>query len=204
MPHNGITPWEVRAEFLISAKIPWQVFSELVRATEGSNPLLFHFIGDRLPFHLSKAYEKSMDAGIVVHGRAYPTYSVILKDGTPYSRIIPHESGTEINLVPLASFVATAIATGAIGNLAYDVLKKLFVHTRSALTDTLEEWNSSGTGKILDSQEVNHLCNLVEIRLITPDGDRIATFDPQRGLPNEIVEYLTRKIERYGEQHQVD
>jgi hypothetical protein len=201
MSHNGIVPWEERSEFLISAKIPWQVFSELVRPTEASNPLLFHFIGDRLPFHLSRTFERSMGAEIVVHGWAYPTYSIVLEDETLYLRIIPHESGTEINLVPLASFVTAAIAAGVIGNLAYDVLKQLFVHTRSALTDTLEEWNRSGTGKMLDSEEENHLCNLVEIRLITPDGDRIATFDPVKGLPKETVEYLTRKIEKYREQH---
>ena len=201
MTYLEVPPWEERSGFLISATMPLHVFSEFAAPPkEGrrSLPSPYSFIGHRLPFHLAMAYERSMNGECVDQSWRY---SIVLEDGTQYLRVNQHEWGTEVNLVPLASFVATAIVSGVIGNLAYDLLKKLLIHARTALMETLEEWNRSGAGEILGAREMDHLCNLVEIRLITPDGNRIATFDPEKGLPKETVEYLTRKIEKYREQN---
>ena len=118
MADLGVPPWEERAEFFISAKIPQQVFSELAMSPpQGLRNRLspFSFIGDRLPLYLAKAYERSMNARFVDQRWRY---SIVLDDGTEYLRIIPHESGTEVNLHPIVSFVGTAIVAGVVGELA--------------------------------------------------------------------------------------
>jgi hypothetical protein len=105
-----------------------------------------------------------------------------------------HESGPEIYLLPLVSFIGVAAVSGVVGGLAYDLLKKLYENAQKALLESIKQEKRKGRHKEIDDRFMDHL---LEITLYLPDGKYSVRFDPKQGLPPEAVKLLTRKIKQY-------
>lgn len=62
---------------------------------------------------------------LVPSGRYLASGKILSKSSNESMAILEHESGAEIWIIPLTTFVAGAIATGVIGNAAYDLIRKI-------------------------------------------------------------------------------
>jgi len=133
------------------------------------------------------------------------------EDGRCKTLINCHESGPEVWILPVASFIAGGISSGVLGNLAYDLLKDLYKKTITAFRNLTMPHEKSKKHEMFelrlykpndmsdhDFEDARKMIEgLIEIRVITPKGEFAVSFDKQEGLPPEISRYLTDQIKSY-------
>jgi len=112
----------------------------------------------------------------------YPYYSVYVED---------HESGPEVYFLPVAAFVAGAVSSGVIGNFAYDILKIIYNIVCNRITRAVKAMGLSENeaSKVIDFK--------VRIQVTGHDYSWYYEFDPEKGIPLDLLESLEKRLESY-------
>ncbi len=140
------------------------------------------------------AYEQDLN---VKASQTGDIYSIIPKNKENKILIYSHETGPEVFLLPIST-ILVGLVSGVLSNLAYDVLKDLYQKSYGGLKKIIQNWNNKSQKYMFDEKE---FLNALEIKLVTPEGNVVVSFEKDKGLSPELVNLLTRRIKYYQENY---
>jgi hypothetical protein len=128
-------------------------------------------------------------------GRYLASGKILSNPKSETAAVLEHESGAEIWIIPVATFVAGAIASGVIGNAAYDLIRKMY----SMLVKARQKSDTDLGRSFIARDDERYTFSII---LRTPDYETIdisqLPMDRQLELIQRTISYrlLQLRIER--------